>query len=1733
MSIGGGNIMYPGATYALITLYWDTNGTSVGATNTTTAAGTWGTNNYWTTDPAGLIATRSWISASDAVFSAGSNATGSFTVTVSGSQAVRNLTVRNGTITFSSGTLQIAPGAQWNNSTANLASVTASIRYTNTLTIKSGIWGLTSASSVGTGGLTIDGPDAYVYSGNVNSFGTGVLTLNNGKLSASDGTSRAFTAHLLISGSITLGDLTKTGTLSFGTNQSITNPVTITALSSVTFGANMTWNGNLLTFRGLGMVTDTSTVAAETNTGSIAIGDDTTFSGTNVGGNFSAGTQTALGSGAVTVNYGGLLLGLAFNPSNSISVLAGGSLKTANTANVGSGGSLAVSSLATVGGLTAGTSSFTINGNTWPTAGALFVDNTRPLVLNDAAYPTLTGTMMFTRMSTGTQSMTFGALNTGNAARTLGFSTAYVLPFTGITLNGDLTLVGTGNSGLYGFIPSGAGGGLGAVAQDANRNITLAMAPGGMVSVTGSTGGWQNTDLNSGTLQVNTTDGLGAGTFTINGGAFRAGTTISKDITVGPNGGAIEGSNTTYSGALTGSIALVARAVDNLLFLTGDNTNFTGGFTLASAGTPNTVVFTGTNALGGSGTITVPSGVSFGGTAVNTGGYANKARFSTTTNSIYDVRNINTAPDLSSAGLDKDVWVGLSNTAITAYTLPSSGNTTTYRVVPIAATTISTADVFTGANNLIISPGVVPTNSNSSMTSVVGSAQLTLSNSNNLSGSTTVQGTVTNSLMGGGVTGSSLRLLTSGELPNTSSITIDQNALFTVASGSNTGASGAPLVIKGGGSLSITTVTSPLRDNLALTLGGSSGGGLLAISFGSQTLASLTIGAGRNSISGTSILNITGGGGAGYTRQVGGVLVDTQATTYGTAPTAAGGSSVATGAGAGDAILIGATNGANFIAAATTFASPSYLNGNNLATWTTGKNIQITGAVSNTIGNNVTINSLNIISVRTLIFGAAGNVLNISSGMIHFSVHNSFIGNAVGNGVIRTANGQDLIISTSSSSPNDLLTINSKIDQEGGTAIRALVTSGARVYLTNSNNQIGDVYCLFGSLRVDAVGGLGDVTAARTIYLYGGSLYINHISATYTSTNIVVGPQGGVLSTTNTSGVGAIFQGSVTLSGKLSMLITGFPNIPAIQGFIELAGEITGLGSISMVGSSDAGVLDVNKMVVSGSNPNWSGGIYIAGVAATTFTLNFHLAKGASAGTGPIVSDGAGGSLYLDTNASADSTYTNDFFIKAPLNLAAWSLGPGLGTSGGTITTLTGKMFGTSIVNFQGYATSDTAITELVLSGPISLSGSARRPFANDLDGYDFGTTSVLQYFNNGPGGLSLGVTSTPNTYFSLPSGSCDQGALGFIRFANTQSFLLGVVGPGYISALHRATDTVDQTGRFGFLLTAMPGAGTTYQIPKGKSFLIGSLGAADTTLNKQIGGTFGTSSAAGAGNNFATLLGSPKYIAGQTLAGMTGGDINIHANAATDTQFLKLFVRHAGDTLTLGDGTPANQVIFCPTWGDSGGQSCITLMRKRTGGTTLTKVGAGTLTIADANYLHTDGTSARSAFTWNVTGGTLYYNDDDSGQPDFVELNVGIGSILGGSGVLKAPVIVVSGTVNPGNSITTAALTVNSLNFNNLNATMVFDLNGEIAGTQYDQLVIPSTGGGVTLNGATLVLVLGMGYSPAVGTVFTIIDRRSSGAIAGTFNGLSEGATVTSAGTNFTISYVGGDGNDITLTVL
>ena len=181
-------------------------------------------------------------------------------------------------------------------------------------------------------------------------------------------------------------------------------------------------------------------------------------------------------------------------------------------------------------------------------------------------------------------------------------------------------------------------------------------------------------------------------------------------------------------------------------------------------------------------------------------------------------------------------------------------------------------------------------------------------------------------------------------------------------------------------------------------------------------------------------------------------------------------------------------------------------------------------------------------------------------------------------------------------------------------------------------------------------------------------------------------------------------------------------------------------------------------------------------------------------------------------------------------------------------------------------------------------------------------------------------------------------------------------------------------------------------------------------------------------------------------------------------------------------------------------------------GAGSLKKFGLGTLTL-NANNTYTGGTS-------NLSGGLLI-NGSQPQSP--VALYSGT---LGGSGTAGSVSAIesVAKMLDPG-STGPGRLTCGDVALNN-STTFAAQLNGATPGTSYDQLRVI---GNVVLGNAALNVSLG--FVPAVGQSFTILDNDGADAIGGTFNGLPQG-TIFSVGTNqFSITYFGGTGNDIVLT--
>ncbi len=197
---------------------------------------------------------------------------------------------------------------------------------------------------------------------------------------------------------------------------------------------------------------------------------------------------------------------------------------------------------------------------------------------------------------------------------------------------------------------------------------------------------------------------------------------------------------------------------------------------------------------------------------------------------------------------------------------------------------------------------------------------------------------------------------------------------------------------------------------------------------------------------------------------------------------------------------------------------------------------------------------------------------------------------------------------------------------------------------------------------------------------------------------------------------------------------------------------------------------------------------------------------------------------------------------------------------------------------------------------------------------------------------------------------------------------------------------------------------------------------------------------------------------------------------------------------------------------------------RRATGGS-LTKIGKGNLVLHHRNT-YTGGTTVKR-------GKLLVNNSRGSGTgsgPVQVE-----GGRLGGRGTIAGAVSVGNGNrrgavLSPGSNsgINPGTLTIQSTLTFNSDGTYKIQLNSSPG--KADAV----SANGVTINSAAQFTFIDFGSATlAPGTVFTVINNNAATPITGAFGNLPDGSTFTSNGNNYKASYEGGDGNDLTLTVV
>lgn len=182
---------------------------------------------------------------------------------------------------------------------------------------------------------------------------------------------------------------------------------------------------------------------------------------------------------------------------------------------------------------------------------------------------------------------------------------------------------------------------------------------------------------------------------------------------------------------------------------------------------------------------------------------------------------------------------------------------------------------------------------------------------------------------------------------------------------------------------------------------------------------------------------------------------------------------------------------------------------------------------------------------------------------------------------------------------------------------------------------------------------------------------------------------------------------------------------------------------------------------------------------------------------------------------------------------------------------------------------------------------------------------------------------------------------------------------------------------------------------------------------------------------------------------------------------------------------------------------------------------GTGGFTYDDVS---TEQTGSLTLTGTNTYTGTTSVNDIFVANGTIGPVTVASGGTLKGIGTVGVLTVSAGGTVAPGESpgCLSSGNTVISGNFD-------VEIGGTTACTGYDQLQVTGT---VNVTGATLNTSLFDDFVPEVDNTFTIILNDAADAVTGTFAGLAEGATFEVGRVTFSISYVGGDGNDVVLTV-
>ncbi|WP_115299053.1 Ig-like domain-containing protein [Ectopseudomonas mendocina] len=697
----------------------------------------------------------------------------------------------------------------------------------------------------------------------------------------------------------------------------------------------------------------------------------------------------------------------------------------------------------------------------------------------------------------------------------------------------------------------------------------------------------------------------------------------------------------------------------------------------------------------------------------------------------------------------------------------------------------------------------------------------------------------------------------------------------------------------------------------------------------------------------------------------------------------------------------------------------------------------------------------------------------------------------------------------------------------GGTSISAgtLTVSGG-----NALSDSGSVSVASGAtLALSGNEAVGNLSGAGSINLGNSTLSTNQSADT--SFSGTISGNGGLTVSQSVSATYALtLSGSNSYSGATTLLN---------YGWLKLNGEasISNSSAVQVNGNSVLTLLSdqtIGSLASSAATASIQLGSYTLSAGGDNSSTTV---AGVISGNGALIKQGTGTLTLAGNNTYAGSTTVSagTLSIASDANLGAGSLilaGSTLDISGATTIDNAITLTGNSSIGNASAVTLSSAISgayDLSKTGSGTLTLSASNSYGATY--VNAGTLSVSSDANLGSGAVNLaagttlaltGATTIDNAIILGGNATLAASANATVSGVVSGAFTLTKTGASTLTlsgantygatTVSAGTLSVASDGNLGSGALTL-GAGTTLAVTSAATIdnniaLSGSATVntgANTTLSGVISG----------GNNLTKTGASTLTLTGNnTYSGSTSvntGTLSIASDSNLGTGPLNLA---NGTILQITGNTTLDNALALTGLVTVNAGAAATLSGTISGTGSLIKAGASNLTLSGSNT--NSGTTTVSAGTLVVDGSTASAT------------TVASGATLAGSGTLGGDVTVQSGgTLSPGGA-GVATLTVNGNLTLASGSTLALDINGTTAGTGYDRVVVNGT---VDVSGAALAVT--HGYAAGSGDSYTVIVNDAADAVTGTFSGVSEGSKFNAAdnGTELTTSYIGGSGNDLSLT--